>query len=538
VPSSREPISGSRIEIVSLSQVEIVEDLDEIIELTSESIIASPALDDSETIELSMVRSDVAPVVASAPPVAFEQAREPEPLYALERPSSSAGLRRASVRPLAPTEDASDAVDAGAIDGVPVDASRPPLDVLASAVEEAPNPRERASARLRLARAHIEADTNDAAEPLLWSALADGSIEAGDLLAVIFESTPNKTAELVRVRQELAERCPGDSGRLDALAAATLAAHRTTHARAVEHVSRAFDAGAGPLPPPPLDGQSEHPGLLALLARPVRCPAGEALALVWEHSGTALVKNPSAYALTGMERLAAGTPSPVARLAERACRLIGMSPVPLYARRAAHALTGTVALLSPAAAFFLGEARDESLHVRHVVGTTLASALPENALMCGSSGADGRALWHAVLGAFGPREFGRDMDKHTLALVETLWQVLPGAVQRRISALLATPQRTDYEVVVERARQSCRRFGLFMTGDFGFSARLLLEEAGMDSGVLMEDGGVARMCAELPALRDLYSLALSPDFAETRWQPLPPPSMRGESGGAGARTHR
>src|SRR5262249_21171503 len=144
------------------------------------------------------------------------------------------------------------------------------------------NPRDRALARLGLARGRLDFGDARGAEPLLWEALADGVVEAGDVLAPLLASAPERAPELVRVRWQQVALEPGDLERLESLRAAALAADDRAHARAIEHVMRAFDPGAGPLPPPPLAAQPEQTGILALLTRPSSDAAGEAFALMWE----------------------------------------------------------------------------------------------------------------------------------------------------------------------------------------------------------------------------------------------------------------
>src|SRR5207248_230830 len=107
-----------------------------------------------------------------------------------------------------------------------------------------------------------------AAETTLREALRDGSAEAGELLASILERDPSRAADRVLVRRRLVDMSPGHVGRLEGLRAAALSDRDVTYARAVEHVLRAFDPGAGPLPPPALVGQGEHSNVLGMLLRP------------------------------------------------------------------------------------------------------------------------------------------------------------------------------------------------------------------------------------------------------------------------------
>jgi tetratricopeptide (TPR) repeat protein len=404
------------------------------------------------------------------------------------------------------------------------------LEDLSRALTEAANPRDRALARVALARARAERGEGPEAEKLLAEALAEGSVEAGEILCTMFESVQGRTADLLRVRHTLADMRPGDLSRLDALAAAALADHNPTYARAVEHVARAFDPGAGPLPPPPLGVQNEQPGMLRLLARHSHETAGEALALVWEGAGAAFAKSAAHYNVTGMERIALGPTSALSRVYDVALRLLDSPPTPLFVKRAQHPLTFSVALLTPAAAILSGDAREDAPLLRHILGQAISATLPQNALLMGLPERQARIMWNAVLGAFGPPELGRELDIVSGQMAEQFWQLIAHRTQRRLKELLAQPQRTDFDLLRERARQSGRRMGLFLTGDFGFAGRALVEEQHGDTSLLTTPAGLLQACAEYPSLVDLYRLAIRPEYADARWRAAPPSSHHPSSG--------
>jgi hypothetical protein len=83
---------------------------------------------------------------------------------------------------------------------------------------------------------------------------------------------------------------------------------------------------------------------------------------------------------------------------------------------------------------------------------------------------------------------------------------------------------------VERAKQSGRRVGMFLTGDFGDAARRVVAAFRRDGAQLETPGGLLRLCGELPALADLYRLAIRPEYADARWQVPAPSSSRMSSG--------
>ncbi|HSQ66280.1 MAG TPA: hypothetical protein VLM85_23820, partial [Polyangiaceae bacterium] len=429
-----------------------------------------------------------------------------------------------------------------AVDGVPAaDPSSPRVNPLenpaslgqmATAVAEAPPGADRTQTRAALARAHIANNDLALGESLLLECLAEGDLDSGDLLASLLERDPGRTSDLLRVRHIQVEHAPGNVALLTAMRNAALADHDAAQARAVEHVIRCFDAGAGPLPPPPLSAQVEHPGMLQLLARPVLDSVGEALALVWEGASSVLVRDPQNYALTGVERVAPGPQAPLGRLYEISARLLGAN-VPLYARR--HQLqstppsagqgiaepvrlTGGVALLSTLSAMVLGDVREDSPPLRYALGHAFAATLPQSALLVGLPEAEGRVLWNAMFAAFGPPELGKLGDPAATRLVQTFWNTIPPRSQRRLQELLAKVP-TDFDAALERARHAGRRVGLFLCGDVGFVLRVVAGELGLPSALLNVEH-LEELCDASPVVADLVRLAVSPEYADARWRPI------------------
>ncbi|MEO6574832.1 MAG: hypothetical protein ABIP89_13390, partial [Polyangiaceae bacterium] len=278
------------------------------------------------------------------------------------------------------------------------------------AVRNAAGKDERIQARRALARAHAERGAQEAAEAVLWEALGEGSVEAGDDLAIILEGAGSRTTDLLRTRQMQADLVPGALWRLEALRAAALADHNTAYARAVEHVTRALDPGAGPLPPPPLVAQSHQPGMLALLTRPSQGPMFEALALVWEAGQALFARDPADYTKPGVEQVLAGGTSRLSRLYEVSMKLLETPRIPLYLQKGPERVGVHLALLTPPSALVVGDAREESPSLRYALGQALSAALPQNVLVMGLPEREGRSMWRAVLGAFGPPNFGRELD--------------------------------------------------------------------------------------------------------------------------------
>ncbi len=414
----------------------------------------------------------------------------------------------------------------------------PPLEALAHRVADAPPGILRARAQRALAQAHLARGEVPAAERLLGEALVAGDIEAGDILAERAQAG-ERASDVVRIRRLQVDAAPGNARLLAALRDAALADRSLTHAAAVDHVLHAFDSPPSDAhAPPPLAAQTVQPGLIGMLLRPSFEPIGEALALLWEGAAPVLGRDPASYAITGLERVVPGAHSPVARIYELSVLLLGTPNVPLYARRpspepseggyrpgaSSTAIripappTPSVALLKVASAMVAGEVREETPTLRLAVGRALAMALGPCALLFGLKEPEARVLWSAMHAAFGPPQRGKLEDPATLQLVATFWSSISQRTQRRISEILAT--RTDtFEDAFLRAQRSVWRVGLFVCGDFGVTARALLAETG--GGSIDSIAELEARCSENALLADLLRLAVSPDHATSRFQPVP-----------------
>jgi len=58
----------------------------------------------------------------------------------------------------------------------------------------------------------------------------------------------------------------------------------------------------------------------------------------------------------------------------------------------------------------------------------------------------------------------------------------------------------------------------------------VVAEAGGDIDDLKRPEGLARQCKRLPALADLYRLAVRPEYADARWHVPTPASLRLSTG--------
>ncbi len=434
----------------------------------------------------------------------------------LEMKSSPPAVHPVSSRPVQPVAPVQAARPA--MPPPPVPAAEGRIADLEAAVRGARTVDERAAARLVLARRRLEQGDAGGAEPLLWEALADGLAHAGDALAPLLAEAPDRTRDLVRLRRQQVALEPGSVGRLESLRSAAEADDDRVYVRAVEHVLRAFDPGAGPLPPPPLALQPEQPGLLALLARPSMDSGGEALALLWEGAMQLFARAAASYGITGVERVVPGASSAIARVYESAMRVLDVPRIPLFVMRASSGTPGShVALLTPPSVILAGDVREDTAEVRFALGRGMSAALPQNVLRLGLAPAEGQTLLEAMRAAFGLAEGGRQVEARAARLAESFWQIVPARTQRRLQELMGSAPLPEYEDLVARAHQSGRRVGMFLAGDFAFATRALLSESASRVNELPTLGSLRSLCEQVPQLADLLRLAVSPEYAVARW---------------------
>jgi hypothetical protein len=323
------------------------------------------------------------------------------------------------------------------------------------------------------------------------------------------------------VRVRLAEHSPGDASRLEDLKRATLDDKNVVHARAIDHVLRAFDPNAAPLPPPPLVVQREQQGILTLLVRgPWPTALAEAFAILHEHAAGVFARELATYSLTGLEHVAPGPTSALSRLLDVALRLLGAPSVRLYAKRTTAAPAGQPLLLESPAALLIGDMREETVGLRYALGRAIGAAQPENLLLSALDDGDARALWDALVGAFGPSDRSSQLTATSGRYAGALWERLAPRAQRRMQELLgqAAPL-PSYEVLREVVRQSARRVGLLLAGNVSAVVRAAASERGLDADVLLRAGGLAELACD-EAIADLLKLAASPVYADARWRPL------------------
>jgi hypothetical protein len=167
----------------------------------------------------------------------------------------------------------------------------------------------------------------------------------------------------------------------------------------------------------------------------------------------------------------------------------------------------------------LGDVRDDTAALRYALGQGFAAALPQSALLVGLPEMESRVLWNAMLAAFGPPEFGKLGDPAATRLVQAFWNTIPPRSQRRLQELLAKAP-TDFDAALERSRQSGRRIALFLCGDIGYVLRVVCAELSLSEDLLATDR-FGELVASSPIIADLVRLAVSADYADARFHPMP-----------------
>jgi hypothetical protein len=353
-------------------------------------------------------------------------------------------------------------------------------------------------------------------EQALYDALRRGSIDAGMELWRQLEQRPARAHDLVSVARRLALLQPGDVQAVTRLHDSALRDRDPVYARAVEQVLSVLNSGQG-AEPPSLAEQPEQPeAVRALLFREQSSRALEALSLVWEGAEHVFRRDPSTYGVTGLERVPAGAPTPLARVYSALARALGLLRTPLFQRRSAGPVTVSLALLSPPAVILSGDVRQDSPELRFHLGAMLAAATPQYALLFGSPESQGRAVLRGLGFAFGPPRASTGNMGAVLNLAEVLWESIPARLQRRLRELCDDPDSLDYDAALASAKLAVRRAGFFASGDLAVALRqVALEEAYELDGA---ETNLRTFVRDNPTARNLFSLALGAEYAHTRFQ--------------------
>jgi len=451
------------------------------------------------------------PNLAGARPAVSGRYSVSPPAEEVLAPARAQSIRPQPVRSVSPLPDATTTPQVP----VPQAQTRAYVQPLPQAVASVPQPASpRQQEAIRQSGYFPAASERESA---LFQALVEGSIDAGVELVKELENRTSRTQDLVMVCRRVAMLAPGDAWAVGKLYEAALADRNLTYARAVEHVLALLLPGRTRIEPPPLSEQVEQPDAVrAMLFRDSVGPVQEALAIVWEGAEHVFRRDASTYGVTGMERVPLTAQSPLARVYAGAARALALTRTPLFQRRSSGPITVNLALLSPPAVILSGDVRQDTPELRFHLGAMLAASIPQYALLFGSPESQARAVLKGLGFAFGPPRTTKSGG--VLNLAEVLWESIPARFQRRLRELCDRPELLDYDAALASSRVAVRRAGLFVAGDLGVA----LSEAAADDGISREQLRAPNALAELsrraPSLRSLLTLALSPEYAETRWQ--------------------
>ena len=220
--------------------------------------------------------------------------------------------------------------------------------------------------------------------------------------------------------------------------------------------------------------------------------------------------------MTGLERVPAGAPTPLARVYAALARSLGLLRTPLFQRRSAGPVTVSLALLSPPAVILSGDVRQDSPELRFHLGAMLAAATPQYALLFGSPESQGRAVLRGLGFAFGPPRASAGNMGAVLNLAEVLWESIPARLQRRLRELCDDPDSLDYDAALAAAKLAVRRAGFFAAGDLGAALRQVAVEEGYALDTAEQN--MRTFVRDNATARNLYSLALGAEYAHTRFQ--------------------
>jgi hypothetical protein len=177
-----------------------------------------------------------------------------------------------------------------------------------------------------------------------------------------------------------------------------------------------------------------------------------------------------------------------------------------------------VALLATPAVVLSGDVGNETPELRFHLGAMLAAAVPQLVMLFGLPEAQARSVLRALGFAFGPARPDASGIGPALNLAEMLWEAIPARPQRRLRELCHDLDALDYDQALLQARVAIRRAGFFATGHLGVAVREVAAEEGLDPALLGAPQGLARLTEGSPSLTSLYQLALSAEYAETRWR--------------------
>jgi hypothetical protein len=447
-------------------------------------------------------RPEAARPEAARPEAARPEAARPEAARPEAAPPASSGPD-ASQKPASPRPD-SPRPDSPRIVSREVDSPRPA------------SPRARMQSETGISGTFAAVSRE---EQELYEALALGSSGAGTELLQTLSGQSDRTRDRVTVCRRLAALAPGDVGALERLYEAARDDRNAVYAAAIAHVLEVVrPTGVNAEPPAVTDVVEQSGAVQKLVFKETTSPAIEALAVVWEGAAHLFRRDPSAYGITGLERVQASAPTPLAHVYAGASRALGLPRTPLFQRRTAGPVTVGVALLAAPAVVLSGDVAHETPTLRFHLGAMLVATLPGVVLLFGTPEAQARSVLKSLSFAFGPPHHDATGLGPILNLAELLWEAIPARSQRRLRELCDDDRALDYETALLHARIAARRAGLFVCGDLGIALREICADEGLDDRLTSAPGGLATLCEKSPSVKSLYTLAISAEYAETRWR--------------------
>jgi hypothetical protein len=353
-------------------------------------------------------------------------------------------------------------------------------------------------------------------EEQLLSNLRSGVLAAGEELIRRLETDPSRRHEVVGVCRQMAALRPGDPSVLARLLRAAVEDNDTVFAGALSHsIAVASDHGSRQ-PPPPLVHQTVQPDALVRLLRGTPEPALEVLGMLWE-SAPHLFRQPGAP-FEGALRVTNDSLTPLAQLNAVVSRQLGTTRTALFHSNGPRPVEFETVLDQPMRVLVSGPDLADAPDFRYHFGGVMLATHPEYVLLFGLEESEVKALFSAVLAAFGPPGRLESPAPKVAVFAERLWESVPARVQRRLQELTSHPELIEYSNGMRAAVRAIRRAGLFVCGDLWVAVRQVCAQERLDVARLGTGTGLAEACAASPALADLVRFASSAEYAAARWR--------------------
>lgn len=357
-----------------------------------------------------------------------------------------------------------------------------------------------------------------AEEAELVRAFEEGDIEAGQSLFDIYMSDRARSRDAVLVAMHLVDKAPWDPDALSCLATAASRDGSEAVALACRHLLAAFGEGE---PVQPVDlallvGQPDAAS--AVIFRGAMTPSAEALRIVWEHAGGLFRRDLADYEVDPAARVSPSEPGPLPEAYRGASRVLGVRS-PLYARPDGEDIAISVLVTIPPSILVDGAVDAVSDEFRFHLGAMLMATAPEFVLLLGSQPEEAQLLLDAICQAFGPSERSSTQDPKVVELSARLWELIPARAQRRLNQLCADPNAMNLDLAFANATIVLRRAGLLVSGDIRTAISEVCAAHQLESPTNWEE--LAEVARALPEVVDLLLLAVSLEYAELRFRPVP-----------------